>query len=297
MSTENKQQVAVQQKNITEQVLAKIETFKQAGELRLPADYSPENALKAAYLTLQDVKNKDGRPALDVCKPSTVANALLKMVVWGLSPLKKQCDFIVRGDTLCCDPEYTGNIALAMRYGGLKHHKGNAIFAGDDFKFEVGIDGRRKLIHHKQSLESIGGDVIGAYVTYELEDGTQDMEIMNISQIRNSWLQGAAKGGSIAHKNFTDQMAIKTVYNRMTKLLIRASNDAPLMGDNGSDDNEQKPDVMSESRQEIIAKANAEEIAFEDVPTETPQAAAESEPTPQQEAPAQATNSQTEIPY
>lgn len=295
MSTENKNQVAVQQKNITEQVLAKIETFKQAGELRLPADYSPENALKAAYLTLQDVKNKDGRPALDVCKPSTVANALLKMVVWGLSPMKRQVDFIVRGDTLCCDPEYTGNIALAMRYGGLKHHKGNAIFQGDDFKFEVGVDGRRKLIHHKQDLASIGGDVIGAYVTYELEDGTQDMEIMNINQIRNSWLQGAAKGGSMAHKNFTDQMAIKTVYNRMTKLLIRASNDAPLMGDNGSDENESKPDVMSEAKQEAIAKANAEEISFEDVP-ETPQAAAESEAVPQQEAD-KASNSQTEIPY
>lgn len=295
MSTENKQQVAVQQKNITEQVLAKIETFKQAGELRLPADYSPENALKAAYLTLQEVKNKDGRLALEVCKPATVANALLKMVVWGLSPLKKQCDFIVRGDTLCCDPEYTGNIALAMRYGGLKHHKGNAIFAGDDFKFEVGIDGRRKLIHHKQDLASIGGDVIGAYVTYELEDGTQDMEIMNISQIRNSWMQGAAKGGSMAHKNFTDQMAIKTVYNRMTKLLIRASNDAPLMSNNDSDDNEQKPDVMSEAKQEAINKANAEEISFEDIP-EAPQPAAEPEPAAQQEA-AQSTNSQTEIPY
>lgn len=295
MSTENKNQVAVQQKNITEQVLAKIETFKQAGELRLPADYSPENALKAAYLTLQEVKNKDGRPALEVCKSSTVANALLKMVVWGLSPLKKQCDFIVRGDTLCCDPEYTGNIALAMRYGGLKHHKGNAIFAGDDFKFEVGVDGRRKLIHHKQDLASIGGDVIGAYVTYELEDGTQDMEIMNISQIRNSWMQGAAKGGSIAHKNFTDQMAIKTVYNRMTKLLIRASNDAPLMGDSGSDDNEQNPDIVSEAKLEVINKSNAEEISFEDIP-EAPQPAAEPEPAAQQEA-AQSTNSQTEIPY
>lgn len=295
MSTANQNQVAVQQKNITEQVLAKIETFKQAGELRLPADYSPENALKAAYLTLQDVKNKDGRPALEVCKSSTVANALLKMVVWGLSPLKKQCDFIVRGDTLCCDPEYTGNIALAIRYGGLKYHKANAIFAGDDFKFEVGVDGRRKLIHHKQDLASIGGDVIGAYVTYELEDGTQDMEIMNISQIRNSWMQGAAKGGSIAHKNFTDQMAIKTVYNRMTKLLIRASNDAPLMGDSGSDDNEQNPDIVSEAKLEVINKSNAEEIAFEDIP-EAPQAAAEPEPTPQQEA-AQSANSQTEIPY
>lgn len=296
MSTENKQQVAVQQKNITEQVLAKIETFKQAGELRLPADYSPENALKAAYLVLLETKTREGKPVLEACTKDSIANSLLKMVVWGLSPLKKQCDFIAYGDKLSCDPEYTGNILLAKRYGGLKHHKGNAIFKGDDFKFEVGIDGRRKLIHHKQELESIGGDVVGAYVSYELEDGTQDMEIMNISQIRNAWLQGGSKGNSNAHKNFTDQMAIKTVYNRMTKLLIRASNDAPLMGDSGTDDNEQKSDVVSESKQEVINKANAEEIAFEDVPTEAPQAAAEPEPVTQQEA-AQPTNSQNEIPY
>lgn len=293
----NKLQTQQLPKSISDSVLQRVTQFREAGELRLPPDYSPENALKAAHLVLLETKNKDGKPALEVCSKESIANALLKMIVLGLSVMKKQCDFIVRGTQLCCDPEYTGNIALAMRYGGLKHHKGNAIFAGDDFKFEVGVDGRRKLIHHKQDLASIGGDVVGAYVTYELEDGTQDMEIMNINQIRNSWLQGAAKGGSVAHKNFTDQMAIKTVYNRMTKLLIRASNDAPLMGDNGSDDNEQQPDVMSESRQEIIAKANAEEIAFEDVPTEASQAAPEPEPAPQQEAPAQSTNSQSEIPY
>lgn len=293
----NKLQTQQLPKSISDSVLQRVTQFREAGELRLPPDYSPENALKAAHLVLLETKNKDGKPALEVCSKESIANALLKMIVLGLSVMKKQCDFIVRGTQLCCDPEYTGNIALAMRYGGLKHHKGNAIFAGDDFKFEVGVDGRRKLIHHKQSLESIGGDVIGAYVTYELEDGTQDMEIMNITQIRNSWMQGAAKGGSMAHKNFTDQMAIKTVYNRMTKLLIRASNDAPLMGDNGSDDNEQKPDVMSEAKQEVINKANAEEIAFEDIPNEAPQAADEPEPAPQQEASNQSTNSQTEIPY
>lgn len=294
MSTENKQQVAIQQRNITDAVLDKVKVFQSSGELRLPSDYSPENAVKAAFLVLQETKTREGKPVLEVCTRESIAGSVLKMVVWGLSPLKKQCDFIAYGDKLSCNPEYAGNIALAMRYGGLKHHKGNAIFNGDDFKFEVGVDGRRKLIHHKQSLESIGGDVIGAYVTYELEDGTQDMEIMNITQIRNSWLQGAAKGTSVAHKNFTDQMAIKTVYNRMTKLLIRASNDAPLMGDSGSDDNETKPDIMSEAKQEVIAKANAEEISFEDVP-ETPQASAEPEPA-QQEAP-QSTNAQAEIPY
>ncbi|SHE30085.1 recombinase RecT [Dysgonomonas macrotermitis] len=293
----NKLQTQQLPKSISDSVLQRVTQFREAGELRLPPDYSPENALKAAHLVLLETKNKDGKLALEVCSKESIANALLKMIVLGLSVMKKQCDFIVRGTQLCCDPEYTGNIALAMRYGGLKHHKGNAIFNGDDFKFEVGVDGRRKLIHHKQDLASIGGDVIGAYVTYELEDGTQDMEIMNINQIRNSWLQGAAKGGSIAHKNFTDQMAIKTVYNRMTKLLIRASNDAPLMGDNGSDDNEQKPDVVSEAKQEVLNKANAEEIAFEDIPNEAPQAATEPEPAQQQEAPAQSTNSQTEIPY
>lgn len=80
----------------------------------------------------------------------------------------------------------------------------------------------------------------------------------------------------------------------MCKLLIRASNDAPLMGDSSSDDNDHKPDVMSESRQEIIAKANAEEISFEDIP-ETSQESTNTE-LAQQEAP-QSTNSQTEAPY
>lgn len=117
MSTENKQQVAVQQKNITEKVLAKIETFKLAGELRLPSDYSPENALKAAYLVLLETKTRR-KPVMEACTQESIANSLLKMVVWGLSPLKKQCDFIAYGDKLSCDPEYTGNIALAKRYGG-----------------------------------------------------------------------------------------------------------------------------------------------------------------------------------
>ena len=290
----NKLQVQQLPKSISDSVLQRVTQFREAGELRLPPDYSPENALKAAHLVLLETKNKDGKPALEVCSKESIANALLKMIVLGLSVMKKQCDFIVRGTQLSCDPEYTGNILLAKRYGGLKYHKGNAIFKGDDFKFEVGIDGRRKLIHHKQELESIGGDVVGAYVTYELEDGTQDMEIMNISQIRNAWMQGGSKGNSNAHKSFTDQMAIKTVYNRMTKLLIRASNDAPLMGESGSDDNESKETIVSEAKQEVIAKANAEEIAFEDVPNVTSQKTAEPEPA-QQEA-TQSTNEE-DVPY
>ncbi|HEV7383179.1 MAG TPA: recombinase RecT, partial [Dyadobacter sp.] len=145
------------EKNITDQVLAKIQAFEESGELRIPKDYSVGNAMKAAWIIIQEVKDRNGKPALEVCTPASVANALLKMVVWGLSPLKKQCDFIVYGTTLSCDPEYTGNIALAKRYGGLKWIKANTIFEKDDFQWEVDPEtGRRRILKHAQALESFG---------------------------------------------------------------------------------------------------------------------------------------------
>ena len=295
MSTENKQQVAVLPKDITDNVLNRIKTYQNAGELLLPADYSAENAIRSAQLTLLETKDKDGKPALQVCTKESIANALLKMIVLGLSVMKKQCDFIVRGNQLCCDPEYTGNILLAKRYGKLDDYKPNAIFKGDVFKYEILPNGRRRIIEHTQSFESVGGEVVGAYMWYKLTDDKEDVEIMNIIQIRNAWMQGGAKGNSNAHKNFSDQMAIKTVVNRACKLLIRDSDDAPLMA-KGSDNDEPKNDAASEAKQEVIAKANAEEISFEETIEERPQASAEPEPAPQQEAP-QSTNAQAEIPY
>ena len=50
-----------------------------------------------------------------------------------------------------------------------------------------------------------------------------------MEQIRNAWNMGAMKGGSPAHKNFPDQMAIKTVKSRAVKSFINSSNDEDLM--------------------------------------------------------------------
>lgn len=250
------------EKDITGPVLSKIDTFQQAGELHLPQGYSAANALKSAWLLLLEVKDRDGRLALDVCSRESVANALLKMVVWGLSPLKKQCDFIVYGDKLSCDPEYTGNLVLAKRYGGLKEYKPRAIFKGDVFEFETEttFPYRTKILKHEQKLENIGGEVVGAYFAYELNSGAQDVEIMNINQIRAAWKQGAAKGNSPAHQNFSDQMAIKSVINRGCKLLIRASDDSVLFEGEGGDLDKQKDSVDNE----ISQNANKQEMSFED---------------------------------
>ena len=265
MNTEN-QNTALEtvKKDISTQVLAKVDAFQKAGELKLPKDYSPENALKSAYLILSETKNQSGKLALDVCTKESIANALLKMVVWGVSPMKKQCDFIMYGDKLECQMEYTGNIVLAKRYGGLKDIKARAIFDGDIFVFDVDPEtGRNRIIEHKQTLQSIGSKkVIGAYAMYEKEDGIKDVEVMSIEQIRDSWNQGAMKGNSPAHKNFPDQMAIKTVINRACKLLIRGSDDSVLYSEDDGE-GERTIDVAAEDvKHEIREKANKEEIGF-----------------------------------
>lgn len=265
MSTEKNTSVEVAKKDITTAVLAKIETFKQTGELRLPKDYSPENALKSAYLVLSETKNRGDKPVLETCTKASIAEALLKMVVWGLSPLKKQCYFIPYGDRLECTPDYSGNIMLAKRYAGMKSITPNVVLEGDEFSFEVDtLTGRKKIVKHVQTLASLEkNQVKGAYAVVQLADGTYDTEVMSMSQIKAAWAQGAAKGNSPAHTKFPDQMAKKTVINRACKLLIRASDDAALFI---NDDTEERPvDVVSEDvKAEIKENANSQVFDFDE---------------------------------
>lgn len=246
-------------------VLDRINTFKTTGDIKFPPDYSPENAVRAAWIIIKETKDRNGNLAINTCTKESICDAMLKMVVWGLSPLKKQCDFIVYGNKLSCDPEYTGNIALAKRYGNLKTIKANVILEGDEFKFEINETGRRKLIKHVQNLDSLGEMKIkGAYAVYELNDGTMDMEVMNMKQIQAAWNQGATKGNSPAHKNFPDQMSIKTVINRACKLLIRSSDDSVLYSDETDDLKDDA--VTAGAKQTIRDNANKEEISMNDEP-------------------------------
>lgn len=266
MENENTQ-VAEIKKDIAAQVLAKVSAFESTGELKLPKDYSVENALKSAMLVLTDTKNNSNKYALDVCTKTSIANALLKMVVWGLSPMKKQCSFIMYGDRLECSIEYTGNIALAKRFGDMKNMKARAIFKGDEFVFEVEPETLKiKILKHSQTIESLSSkEVVGAYAVAYMNDGSMDVEVMSMSQIKDAWNQGAMKGNSPAHKNFPDEMSKKTVINRACKPLIRSSNDAILYSEEDGD-GERTIDVVAENvKHDIKSNANKEVLGFKDI--------------------------------
>ncbi|TEB41563.1 hypothetical protein D0809_24890, partial [Flavobacterium circumlabens] len=98
---------------------------------------------------------------------------------------------------------------------------------------------------------------------FELNDGSVDVEVMSITQIQASWAQGGSKGNSPAHKNFADQMAVKTVLNRACKLLISSSDDSVLYDPL---DDVTSIDVTSENVQhEVRQKANKQNLDFSDV--------------------------------
>jgi recombination protein RecT len=261
--SETTKNVETVKKDITVQVLDKINVFKENGELTIPSNYSPENALKSAYLVLSEQKDKAGKSVLESCTKPSIANALFSMVTWGLSPMKNQVYFIPYGDKLQISKSYLGNVAIAKRTAGVKEV--NAVVVYKEDLFNIGVNpktGIFEVIQHETKIENINDqDIIGGYAVVIFNDGRVKTEIMNIKQVETSWNQGYAKGGSPAHKNFRGEMVKKTIINRALKTVIGASDDSALY-------EEQEviiPTAENELKREFTHNANAEVIDFEEI--------------------------------
>jgi recombination protein RecT len=243
--------------------LSKVNSLKEIGGVSLPPDYSAENALRSAWLILQDMKDKANLPVLKTCTSDSIANALFNMVVQGLNPVKRQCSFIVYSDKLTMQREYAGSIALARRYSSMKNIYAGVIYKGDVFEYAIDTTtGMKKITAHAQRMENLDdAKIMGAYAVVTFEDGGVNTEIMTMAQIQKSWEQGPTKGKSPAHTNFPGEMAKKTVINRACKLLIAASDDSVLMepGEDGR---------IGRVKAEIEAEANQGSVI--DIPDDEP---------------------------
>lgn len=211
-----------------------VKQFLERGTLVLPGDYSPDNALKSAWLILQEVQDKDKNPALKVCSQESIANAILSMVIQGLNPDKKQCYFIVYGKQLLCQRSYFGDEALAKRVmPGISLYY-DVIYEGDTFSTEkmmasIGLVTQVKT--HIQPFPRKSSNIIGAYCGVVTADGENlGIVLMDWTQIEKSWGKSkTAHFDKSTHKEFPEQMALRTVIRRRCKPIINSSSDVLLL--------------------------------------------------------------------
>lgn len=228
--TQNRNELAVLKDQTVSVVEKRISQLVENGQLVLPRNYSAANALQAAWLTLQEVKDKDKKPALEVCSRNSVVQALYSMVVQALDPGKKQGYFIVYGRSLVFQRSYFGTLAVAKRMADVTDAVAEIVYEGDTFEYEIDR-GTKRVITHRQSLDSIdSGKVRAAYAVVMFNDGREYTELMTWDQIQAAWSKSKMNpnGKDSTHTQFQSEMVKRTVLNRALKRYINSSNDDHL---------------------------------------------------------------------
>lgn len=257
-------ELAKQEKTIVDSVQKRIAEMQNSGSIELPNNYSVGNALKSAYLILQETQTSGKKPVLQACTQESIANSLLDMATQGLNPSKDQCYFIAYGNKLTMERGYLGTIALTKRIKGVKDVKGYAVYKDD--KFELGFDiltGKQKILEFCPGLNRDPKNLVGAFALILGENEILHTEYMDINQIHKAWEQGSMKGNSGAHKNFPDQMAIKTVINRACKFYVSTSDDSDKIAEFMNKTIEDTDRELEEEKKEF---ANKEVIEVEEIP-------------------------------
>lgn len=202
--------------------------MNQENGLKLPANYAVGNALKSAFFALKSSNDGDLiQIAAHVPEMKTsIANALMDMVVQGLSPAKTQVYFIKYGQKVQMQRSYFGTQAALKRLSNVDDCWANVVHEGD--KFDISAkDDRIVVTNWEPTPEGLDGQIKYVYAVIEMADGTHQYTIMTFKQIKNSWSQTRSKGA--VQNKFSDEMAKRTVLNRAAKNILNTSDDSDLV--------------------------------------------------------------------
>lgn len=256
--------LAVIQKDITDAVNAKVSQMQNEGLVVAPS-YAPANALKSAFFAMT---NSPSGNLLEKCSKESIANALLDMVVQGLSPAKTQCYFIPYGSTLKMTRSYFGTMKVVKQLSNVKDIWAEVVFEGDVLKIR-NDNGRKVLESHETDWTNQDNAIIGAYCIIEKVDGERILTVMTKKEIDRSWQQSKNKSVQNA---FPQEMAKRTVINRAAKQFFNTSDDSDILieavnrtTENEFDDNRQikEAEPVQSAGQDILDKMTGKTVAEE----------------------------------
>ena len=236
--------------NVGTLVLNRVDEMCKVG-FTMPKDYNYVNAVKATMLKLQDVKDKNGKPALEVCTPSSIQSALFSMVVKGLDVSKNQAYLVCYGQQLQLQESYFGKVLQVKRIFPEWEPRPNIVHEGDTFKYTVNPGtGRRELVEHTQSLENLDKPIVGGYIYLPCADGGKDLYCMTIKQIMASWSK--SRSGGATAKQFPEKMAMKTLVNSGCTMVINSTPSQSNIADNSDDPNAPETEPEYAYAEEVV---------------------------------------------
>lgn len=236
--------------NVGTLVLNRVDEMCKVG-FTMPKDYNYVNAVKATMLKLQDVKDKNGKPALEVCTPSSIQSALFSMVVKGLDVSKNQAYLVCYGQQLQLQESYFGKVLQVKRIFPEWEPRPNIVHEGDTFKYAVNPEtGRKELVEHTQSLENLDKPIVGGYIYLPCADGGKDLYCMTIKQIMASWSK--SRSGGATAKQFPEKMAMKTLVNSGCTMVINSTPSQSNIADNSDDPNAPETEPEYADAEEIV---------------------------------------------
>ena len=220
------------EKNVSDNVQNRVNELVSEGRLNLPKNYALGNAMASAWLIIQETKDSNKQPALQVCTKESVANALLDMAVLGLNPAKKHGYFVVYGKQLSWFTSYFGKCAVVKRLNGIDTEPiGTLIYEGDELELSYNELGEELVINHTTSWKNkLSGKIVGAYASV-FQNGKKRTAVMTMNEIRESWTKNPSPKNTRDHTTFAGEFAKRTVINRLTKMIIQTSNDDDLLAE------------------------------------------------------------------
>lgn len=168
-------------------------------------------------------------PELAKCTPVSVLSCILKCAALGVEP--SAVDNLGRAYILpynnrktgCTEAQmilgYKGMIDLARRSGEIQDISARAVYEGDFFEYEFGLNEQLKHIP-AQDNERTPNKLTHVYMVCHFKDGGHYIDVMTRSQVNA--IRSRSKSGSSAYSPWStdyEAMACKTVIRRAFKLL------------------------------------------------------------------------------
>lgn len=168
-------------------------------------------------------------PELAKCTPVSVLSCILKCAALGVEP--SAVDNLGRAYILpynnrktgCTEAQmilgYKGMIDLARRSGEIQDISARAVYEGDFFEYEFGLNEQLKHIP-AQDNERTPNKLTHVYMVCHFKDGGYYIDVMTRSQVNA--IRNRSKSGSSAYSPWStdyEAMACKTVIRRAFKFL------------------------------------------------------------------------------